>query len=553
MNKLELNHIYSAYNVALPRKYYYVNQEYLCDYCDQKFLTDWQIRIPNASIFSYRGREVICPFCGKVHSQHIYQAKRNEWMPYQMTLKLYSYKQKTVLIIDCKCFTFKDEFFSTSTKIMREKFTFDIENNCTLYQKVVWDNWNTYSCNKKIVSCELSSKTAYAVLEDSNLKYLKYGSLAYIEKQLREFQKYLRKSIEKNMFSRYGKLESIYINPYGLEEGVFLKSIVNYALRIKSPYRENIERLKVFKKECELQWLDFNKEMSFDRYLKYYHNIQSGKDEISSLIFTYNLPNKKQIRKLISFENARIVKMLYNIIENYDNFLEICDNTLKIIGKCTEKKYFAFLKYIKNVYGENKLKRFIKNHEKLQFMDCVYMFEGLDKKQLDLLTNKIRIRDLHNWLVKRVNSGDRYNRISSNIPNSDFINEDFKVPEEIKNRFNMQLDSLKFFLPQKTLDLLEGGKTLVNCVGGYGYRRKMMNNTSHIVFVTNDIGKLIACLEIEDSKILQAKLAYNVEVNTNNVINDEIIKWAEKAGLQIATNDICIEKTTESKILTITA
>ena len=60
----------------------------------------------------------------------------------------------------------------------------------------------------------------------------------------------------------------------------------------------------------------------------------------------------------------------------------------------------------------------------------------------------------------------------------------------------MQKDRMKFFLPKESLELLEAGTELHNCVASYG--SDMKDNSKWIVLVADDKGKLAACLEVRE-------------------------------------------------------
>ena len=103
----------------------------------------------------------------------------------------------------------------------------------------------------------------------------------------------------------------------------------------------------------------------------------------------------------------------------------------------------------------------------------------------------------------------------------------------------MQKDSLKFFLPDTAYELRAGGKEFHNCV--YRYAKEASNAMCHIAFMADDKGKLVACLEIREDKLVQAKLKYNNPVFNDMNINNAIIDWCKRSGLEIATTDIMLK------------
>ncbi len=105
----------------------------------------------------------------------------------------------------------------------------------------------------------------------------------------------------------------------------------------------------------------------------------------------------------------------------------------------------------------------------------------------------------------------------------------------------MQTDRLKFFMPKESMELLEAGMTLHNCVASYG--SAMKDNSSWVVLVADDKGKLSACLEVQGRKLVQAKIDKNKLAANDPKLNSEILAWAKGAGLQIKTGDLKIEDT----------
>jgi hypothetical protein len=100
----------------------------------------------------------------------------------------------------------------------------------------------------------------------------------------------------------------------------------------------------------------------------------------------------------------------------------------------------------------------------------------------------------------------------------------------------MQKEALKFFLPKESMELLEAGAKLHNCVASYG--NAMKDHKKWIVLVADDKGKLAACLEVVGSKLVQAKLPNNRRVFNDTKLNADVIAWAIEANLEIDTDDV---------------
>ena len=93
----------------------------------------------------------------------------------------------------------------------------------------------------------------------------------------------------------------------------------------------------------------------------------------------------------------------------------------------------------------------------------------------------------------------------------------------------MQADRVKFFLPEHSSVLYEAGDTLHNCVGTYA--RRVRDGETSIVLMTDDRGKLTACIEVKGGAITQAKLDRNRPVHERPEVNNEIIAWAKQTSV----------------------
>jgi hypothetical protein len=119
------------------------------------------------------------------------------------------------------------------------------------------------------------------------------------------------------------------------------------------------------------------------------------------------------------------------------------------------------------------------------------------------------------------------------------LNLKFSVPEHIVKRLSMQTERLRFFLPKESLELLEAGTELHNCVASYG--EAMKNNRKWVVLVADDRGKLAACLEVQGKKLVQAKIDMNKPVASDAKLNAEVIAWAKETNIEISTKDLKLE------------
>jgi hypothetical protein len=184
----------------------------------------------------------------------------------------------------------------------------------------------------------------------------------------------------------------------------------------------------------------------------------------------------------------------------------------------------VFLGAMLPIYGESGVAQIVESAESIQIWDCARLYLELsDENRQAIATEKVKIKELHDWMAKR-HKMQKHQNIK------------FNIPEHIIKRMSMQTDRLKFFLPKESMDLLEAGVELQNCVATYS--GAVRANTKQIVLVADDRGKLTACLEIQSGQLVQAKLSCNHPVYTNPELNTEIVAWTKEAKLAINTRDI---------------
>ena len=144
-----------------------------------------------------------------------------------------------------------------------------------------------------------------------------------------------------------------------------------------------------------------------------------------------------------------------------------------------------------------------------------------DAARRELIRRPPRIRDLHDTLVQ----------IRRRETHPDYAFDNDIAP--IRRRLAMQMERIRFILPERSQELYNAGDVLHNCVGSYADR--VRDGKTHIILMTDDRGKLTACIEVKDGTIQQAKLDYNRSVAQKTAINDEIVAWAQKVGLRYDT------------------
>lgn len=525
--------------------------QYYCVECGQTFAAAWR-PIPLSNGY-FEGGYFICPRCGVTHHRNAINVETYENVPVNMVLKVKEYKTSVILEVSGESYRLYD-YLLVSRGRFRETFKFDLEKRVTTYK----DNHPGLENKKELI---LGNPLNLEVYERSMLRYLVNFSLANKNQrpELTDILKTLRDTVRKKLEKILGhKTQSLFVSS-GTYHGTFLLPILNIAYRVACPdaknlpeiYREPIYEIKRYWKDkmlretsemIELETAgDYTQDMIFDRMLE---AARKGKDYISELCAMYNLPDRTRVRKALAEDpfDAMLLNRIFSVCKNYDNAVKMHESIAAMHWSSREyyrstpdinQELFDFLAIMKTIYGEKRMCRFISLAIELDTKDCIRLYNQLEEENKKALSKEVSPRELHDWLS--------YAHKKQNHENIKF-----RAPAHVIKRLSMQTDRLKFFLPKESLELLAAGHNLNNCVASYS--QSVAKNQEHIVLVTDDDGKLVACLGIRDRQLIQAKIKNNAPVKKESEINQAVIEWANAAKLQINTHDVEQE---EVKVMTV--
>ena len=213
---------------------------------------------------------------------------------------------------------------------------------------------------------------------------------------------------------------------------------------------------------------------------------------------------------------------------------ETCMKFISRINANTESlKIIDYIAYWLTYRSISEVQNFLNkgNISSWQIKDTYNMEMKLNDKNRKLyLSEHIKLAEAHDWLVKVINSqkGEDYS---------------LKVPEYIKHRYEVPVDGFTAHVPLSANELLAVGNELHNCVGTYA--DKVLAHERWICVIAKG-NELIACLEIKENCLVQAKLKYNKSVKEDTEINDTILKWCKEARILIDTKDIDKEKVSKA-------
>ncbi|WP_080325665.1 PcfJ domain-containing protein [Anaerovibrio lipolyticus] len=251
---------------------------------------------------------------------------------------------------------------------------------------------------------------------------------------------------------------------------------------------------------------------------------------------SYGLPNIKSVRRIVQRDMFSVAMLgeIGKIVSDPNHILAIYRYVDKVVTRVLPQWSFysvSAAELIRRIQVTTEgrsgaeIRRFLKyigtdNLAELRDIESMYL---MVPKEVQEESKKVKLKDLHNWLVEQ----------RALMRERGF---ELKVPQHIVRRLTMQLDSVKFYLPHHSKELVTGSNAFHNCVKTYADR--VLGGECQIAYMTDDKGKLVACLEVKKNRLVQAKLKFNKPVKQDRVVNASIVEWCEKAKLEICTCDI---------------
>ncbi|AEG59356.1 PcfJ domain-containing protein [Desulforamulus ruminis] len=500
--------------------------QYFCEQCDQAFTVTWGKKT-GAMGWYERGDYFHCPHCGMRHEKHVVTVKRGVQAPNEVRLSVKVYKSAVTFEVYSSTVYFQDTLRVFSGK-HKEIFRFDLAK-----QKVVFTR---YKNNCKIESFEIGNPYELEVLEKSILGFFLPNSLANTREkaELYGILRVLRETVQAKLERHLGhKISSMYVSP-GQYYGAFLLPIFNMAYRVLFPDAPNLPN--IYRESPGTIRSYWKMKMVNGHFMEaVIASTRERVDFVSALAAANAVPDRPLMRRILAVNPFEIglLAQSFALCRNYDlavrlyagfKLLKANGNTLEYAVQYVNEDLIEFLREMLPLYGEAGVVRMVEEAREINLRDCIRLHQQLNEENRERLkTEKVRLKELHDWMAR---THRRQNH----------VNLKFEVPDHIIKRLSMQKDKIKFFMPKESLELLEAGAELHNCVASYG--KAMKDNTQWIVLVADDKGKLAACLEIRGKALVQAKLDKNIPVARDAKLNNEVLAWAKNAGLEIKTEDV---------------
>lgn len=533
------------YEINIPRLFYIYHgptknlnwkkksATYYCANCGHTFRSIWD------SAYSFYGsrphdQEMYCPKCGTRFIEYTMQKNYSfladgDYTPLSMVIVLDEFKDSLRLTITGREIVSESESdYMFYERKYRETISFNIKKRETIYKR--------YTAGKLTSNYILGNPFDTSFSVDTNLKVLSQRdiTLRYF-KDFHKILKLLREKIQFKMSKKLGyKISSMY-SCHERGESLLVKPIFNIAYRMIFTDLKNISAEKYAVLRGVTQFMGSSLE-DYEICASYFteeriRTIVAAKDTISGLLKVANLPDKPIFRRILTEMpfSFMALKKIYAIAQGDLN-------TFGNIYKCLVKyptmrqdnkiilEQFHQLSVKWGIEYINAFIRWWKNAKDPHICaDTIDMLNRLHDK-INLWKKKIKPSNLHDYLVVAIYKQEHPFR-------------QFDLNDPICRRLAMQFGSIKFYLPENSDVLHDVGKKMHNCVASYADR--VYEGKTNIVLMTDDNGKLKACIEVKNNKLIQAKLFGNKPVFYEPLIQNEIIKWAKKAHINyMDCNDI---------------
>ena len=515
---------------VLPKRYF-------CAKCKTEFTVE-HIGIHRLGYYGYGDEKVNCPACGAEFELGSTMLECGEQPNGPLCLTLRLYECKTQIILKANFNTLQLTHDLKEPVVLgthAEEYRFDIKSRQV--------HIKSQECNQDPAILQIENPiSARVLLAGSWLRYLKNDTelVRPYKPEIVELLKTLRGAVAEKYKELHGyDLSSLFVSS-GQTYGWLLMPILNIAYRLQMPEASNLPKAfiqdsrSIYRPHRALPGnMQVMQTPDLSQKWKIACDSAKDKDCITAMLEAYTLPAVKSFRKILQTDSIFAIQELAYCYELSKGDLNHTTTLYKLIrDKFPEQKdtyldmqrIFGKLMYIKasGVIPVTKVISILKNTDLKSIQDTLEILSQLNKPNQQVIL-KCKITEIHDQATNLL-----YKQKNPNIKLS--------VPDYIKNRLMMQKDKIRFFLPNDSYELKDAGTELHNCVGGY--TNKINEGVSCVVLVSDDKGKLVVCIELQQNKLVQAKLACNKPVFTNARLQAEVFEWCKKCRIDICTGDV---------------
>lgn len=160
--------------------------------------------------------------------------------------------------------------------------------------------------------------------------------------------------------------------------------------------------------------------------------------------------------------------------------------------------------------------------------DAVRMHDYLVVKKADVKKALTNIKDIHDYL------SPIYSVFMQSDSGSEM--EAFKTVSTTGQLVPLSIDGFTLRAPHTAFELMAVGRQMKSCVASYA--KAFFYRQIDIALLTDNYGEYLACIEIKDGYVIQAKLKYNLKLKENNQYLQMVMEFMALNNLKIGTEDI---------------
>ena len=286
---------------------------------------------------------------------------------------------------------------------------------------------------------------------------------------------------------------------------------------------------------------DYSKKYSKKFETKEFRNIHIKNKINSYLIDKMKLP-KKSLQYLIKMNRTdSFANPIENIMTIYkSDTVKDINNMYKILEVYTQIKVSSLQSELWNIWNSIYIKDLIKIHGENNVVNAVLKVMKKDFNDIHdyIIFTANNYKDILNKYnnyempVKRLRLKDLRDKINLDYSKVDGIAYYYKYSDNMRNRFEKEIDDHYFRLVNSSEELIKIGNEFNNCVGNYG--QTMADKENLIIVATNKCtNKKDICIEVNlnTSSIVQAKTYCNYELDNN--LTDLLVKYAKLTNIAI--------------------
>lgn len=461
--------------------------QYFCNICRTYFEVIRKRRSTGIYYYTFDDDRVICPICGIHHSGDNVGYGN---VPFSAKIDLLNLKEAVVL--KCK---YQKVIWSEHKGIIGtdlEELRFNIKERRAYFKK----NGKTQVLGNPLNMAFFNKSLCNGLIFRSGARH-----------QIKELCKLVtetRTLIEKKFLAIHGfKLKGTYIH-YDVPHGFLAFPLFNIGFRLTFVDSKNLT--------CPTEWF-----YNFEEEREVWENIP-GKKPYTYLLKYYDLPDIPTVRKIIADKLWHIQEL--SLIKKLTPDINYWKKLLDQVHMCNGS-WYELLEQLIPIYGIKAVIRFIDGSDWYHVRDIVRMLNSLSP-ELKKKATKLKIRQVHDWCdyeLKKL----RYENVS------------LQIKKSIVDKLGISTAALSFNIPTMRHELLYAGMKLHNCVNTYA--EDCIAGKCVIVLV-KDKDKLVACLELRNNELVQAKLKLNKKLKDNEEINSGVLDWCRKTGIRINTDDV---------------